>query len=325
MNVNKTTVYFLGPSRDVAEVLNRHFNDLNKSSTGLNVAFKGVHPRDWEAESSKPDQALLFYETTGPDVTRESRVVREIMEAYPQWQWVLMVESNIDYFEIATRYRIGNIVKKDRFDLSMIRALTLRLTTGSIFGFAPYFPKGYTMGPLDKVIRGEWEINNIMKLLEEYWQPRFPEMPSPHAIRTYFYELLTNTLSYSVVGINPKERDINSLSIPSSVYIPPEKPFKISMAVDKEKCGFSFMDNSGTLTLERVLEKFRRQSKIGNEDFPPGIMDVTGRGLSLIQKDNRLIINIMKNHHTEIIFLHYNERELNRYESIIITELTSGG
>ncbi len=142
-----------------------------------------------------------------------------------------------------------------------------------------------------------------------------------YKLRTYFYELLANTIAYSVVGLSVELRDSGAYTIPPQVEIPREKPFKISMAIDEEKYGFSIMDTSGTLSLQRILAKLRRQSAIGDEVRPPGIWDLTGRGLSLLLKDNRLIINIVRNSLTEVVFLHYREKSLNKYESIIIAEV----
>jgi hypothetical protein len=55
--------------------------------------------------------------------------------------------------------------------------------------------------------------------------------------------------------------------------------------------------------------------------MPPGIWDESGRGISMVYRYSRFIVNILKGVRTETLFLQYHEKELNRFESIIITEV----
>jgi hypothetical protein len=69
--------------------------------------------------------------------------------------------------------------------------------------------------------------------------------------------------------------------------------------VDQEKVGVAVLDSTGNLTLSRVLEKLRRQSRIGDEKMPPGMLDETGRGMSLVYRYSRFIVNILRGIRTE--------------------------
>lgn len=82
----------------------------------------------------------------------------------------------------------------------------------------------------------------------------------------------------------------------------------------------SMMDRSGSLTLERVLGKIHRHTPQAEKTIPKGITDLSGRGLFMISRQSRLIINILKSVRTEVIFLRYNGPTLNTYQSLIINE-----
>jgi len=313
--------FFIGKSFSSAQKLGLSCENIsNCKEIGLAIQYKSIEKLDWKNNLPQDHKILVFYEVTESDPQTEITLIKEIQQYNSRIQWVLLVDSKIDYFEIAAVYKIGNILKKDKFDTSVIRALTIRLMTGQIFGFAPYFLKDYQVGPIEKVVKGTAVIKDLMSDFESNFL-KYVDIKDNYRLRTYFYELLINTITYSIVGISSEIRDTGEYSIPSHIQIPERKKFKIAMVMDDEKYGISVMDTSGTLSLERVLEKLRRQSRIGKEELPPGMWDLTGRGLSLILKDNRLIINIIKNEATEIIFLHYREEYFNKYESVIITEL----
>jgi hypothetical protein len=251
---------------------------------------------------------------------RESRLIREIGERNPSLQIVLLADDGVDYFRIAREFRIGNVIKKGRFDDDIIRALTIRLLTGNIFGFAPYFPDGFAVGPLYRTFAGRVRVEAA---IEECFQACRPHVnPEESAsFRIFLHELMLNTFAYAIEGITPEERDAKLLKAPPEVHIPERRAIKISLVKDREKLGVSVMDSTGSLSMLRVLEKLRRQSRIGDEKMPPGIWDESGRGISMVYRYSRFIVNILKGVRTETIFLQYHEKDLNQFESIIITEV----
>ncbi len=316
------SVYFIGNSESLSKKLEACYKDINGDQEyDIHCDFQGMRKTCWPHIISTDKKGLLFYELTEDDTKTELETIHKIITQNIHLQWVLLASQEIDYFDIAARFKIGNIIRKSGFDSSVIRAITIRLMTGNVFGFSPYFPNGFTADPIIKTISGKISIKSIMEDFEHKVLSTI-EGKARFRLKSYFYELLSNTIAYSVIGISSETRDAGLSSIPSEVVIPEDKPFKIMFSKDKEKYGISVMDTSGTLTLNRILNKLRRQVTIGNEPHPPGVWDLTGRGLSLIQKDNRLIINIVKRSITEIIFLHYKQPVLNKYESIIIAELS---
>lgn len=101
---------------------------------------------------------------------------------------------------------------------------------------------------------------------------RFGE-PYVHAaergnFRMFLHELLTNTFSYAISGITPEARDSQAITTPPRVQIPERRAIKVMLAVDEEKVGFSVSDSTGSLSMVRLLEKLRRQTKIAGESLP---------------------------------------------------------
>ncbi len=312
--------FFLGPSQEISRKLKEHYQSFQMDPDYyLSSKISCGQKSNWKELLPKHSSAIIYYEVSD-SIEKEKAAIQEIKNTNPKFQWVLFANPDSDFFELASAFNIGNILRKNQFDASLIRALTIRLMTGNLFGFQPYFPNGYSLKPIHKTVTGATNLKDILDFFEKNFLPYID--PKLHnRMSTYFNELLVNTVTYSVTGMSEQDRDKGMLSISGETFTPVEKSFKISMAMDREKYAISIIDSTGTLSLKRILGKLRRQTKIGEEELPPGIWDLSGRGLSLILKDNRMIINILKNHYTEIIFLHYLEQELNKYESIIVTEL----
>jgi hypothetical protein len=282
--------------------------------------FVAKPARAWGSVVPEQGRGMVFVEITDAGTAGESRLIREIGDCNPALQIVILADDGVDYFQIAQDFRIGNVIKKTRFDVAIVRALTIRLVTGNIFGFTPYFPDGFAVGPLYRTFSGNVSIESVIDECFQACKPHVnPEELS--SFRIFIHELLINTFSYAIEGITPEDRDQKLLRPPPEVFIPDNRGIKISLVADREKVGVSVMDSTGSLSMLRVLEKLRRQSKIGGEKMPPGIWDESGRGISMVYRYSRFIVNILKGVRTETIFLQYHEKELNRFESIIITEV----
>jgi hypothetical protein len=282
--------------------------------------FRVLGAADWRGALPEKGRGMAFIEITQAGTESESRLIRDIGESNSGMQMVLLADDEADYFQIATAFRIGNVIKKTRFDADIIQALTIRLLTGNIFGFAPYFPNGFTVGPLYRTYCGRVHVESVIEECVEACRPYVnPEESS--SFRIFMHELLMNTFSYAIEGITPEDRDTKLLRPRPEVDIPERRAIKISLVADHEKVGVSVMDSTGSLSMLRVLQKLRRQSKIGGEKMPPGIWDESGRGMSMVYRYSRFIVNILKGVRTETLFLQYHAQDLNRYESIIITEV----
>ncbi|HKP96464.1 MAG TPA: hypothetical protein VJ385_11970 [Fibrobacteria bacterium] len=282
--------------------------------------FHARSAREWRAALPASGSGMAFVEITDAGTEGESRLIRAIAAFNPGLQIVLLADDDVDYFQIAADFRIGNVIKKNRFDAAVVHALTIRLLTGNIFGFGPYFPNGFTAGPLYRTFSGHVAIETV---IEECYQACRPYVNPGElsSFRIFINELMINTFSYAIEGISPEDRDSKLLRPRPEVDIDERRAIKISLVTDREKVGVSVMDSTGSLSMLRVLQKLRRQSRIGGEKMPPGIWDESGRGMSMVYRYSRFIVNILKGVRTETIFLQYHEQDLNRFESIIITEV----
>jgi hypothetical protein len=314
-------VIFLGADASLAERLAGCYAQISwDAEYRVAPRFVAKPARAWGAVVPEQGRGMVYVEITDAGTAGESRLIREIAACNPTLQIVLLADDGVDYFQIAQDFRIGNVIKKTRFDVAIVRALTIRLLTGNIFGFAPYFPDGFTVGPLYRTFAGRVSVESVIEECFQACKPYVnPEELS--SFRIFIHELMLNTFAYAIEGITPEDRDSKLLRAPPEVDIPERRGIKISLVADREKVGVSVMDSTGNLSMLRVLEKLRRQSKIGGEKMPPGIWDESGRGISMVYRYSRFIVNILKGVRTETIFLQYHEKELNRFESIIITEV----
>lgn len=317
-------VVFLGKDAETARRLDMAFATIRwDPSYRIRPAFSHPPVEEWASALPEKGRALVLLEVGAAGWESESSLIETLRARNSRIQVVLVAEDDVDYFRIAQAFHIGNVIKKGRFDPDILRALTVRLLTQNIFGFHPYFPNGFAVGPLHRAYSGKVYVDDAIREAFAFCRPHVPEEEEAN-IRMFLHELLTNTFAYAIEGITPEDRDSKLLGPPPEVFIPERRGIKVSLASDAEKVGISLMDSTGSLSMLRVLQKLRRQSKIAGEALPPGVWDESGRGMSLIYRYSRFIVNILSGVRTETIFLHYRRKELNRYESIIITEVHPG-
>ncbi len=313
-------VFFLGHDSVLADKLREYYRDCPWAEEyGVEPRFEV--PGGGGSEGLPADRPGLVYVDAQGNPEEVRSLVESIRSRNPKLQIVLMVDPSFDYFALARSYRIGNLIRKDAFDADLLRALSIRLMTGNIFGFAPYFPRGFVIGPLYRTYRGEVVLEEVLQETFRFFQA-YVNPEEKGTFKMFLHELLMNTFAYALEGITPEDRDSKLLPPSPVLHVPDRRAIKASLAVDDEKIGFSIQDSTGNLSMLRILEKLRRQSCIGDEKLPPGIWDESGRGMSLVHKYSRFIVNILTGVRTETIFLQYRKPELNRFESVIITEVT---
>ncbi|RPI78537.1 MAG: hypothetical protein EHM45_06235 [Desulfobacteraceae bacterium] len=265
---------------------------------------------------------LIIFETNAEWVASNGlRELEEILECSKS-NIVLVCSPKFDYLELAKRYGIGNVILSDHLNPNSLRAILARLLGDEFFGFKPFFTKGYNLFYQEFIFCGRYPLASFPK---EYFQEFAGSLSEEE--KYYFYtninELLINAFSFGVYGIQAEERDRNQATVPDEIFISKEKEIKVLIARDHEKYGISIMDRSGSLTLERVLEKIHRHTPLEEKTIPKGITDLSGRGLFMISRQSRLIVNILKSVRTEVIILRYNDPTLNAYQSLIINEKNS--
>jgi hypothetical protein len=262
---------------------------------------------------------LIFFETNPEWFAANGRHEFEQILKCSKSNVALICSPKFDYLELAKRYAIGNIILSESLHANNVRAILARLLGAEFFGFKPFFTRGYELFYQEYIFNGHYPLASFPKgYFKEFARTLSEEE------KYYFYtninELLINAFCFGVYGIKADERDQNQVTVPNEIFIPREKEIRVVIAKDHEKYGISIMDRSGSLTLERVLGKIHRHTPQAEKTIPKGITDLSGRGLFMISRQSRLIINILKSVRTEVIFLRYNDPTLNTYQSLIINE-----
>lgn len=234
-------------------------------------------------------------------------------------QFVLLANSRFDYLSLAMECDIGNILLEDQFDPQMIAALTKKLMGDDFFGFAPFFPNGYPIFDQKYEIKGEVKIS---RLEETFFQDFIDTLDKDQrsSFTTYINELAINALAYGVYGITEEERDQGGAALPPVIQVPDEEAIQVHIVRDSEKFGISIVDQKGTLRSSRILKKIQRHSVFDLDELPPGIEDPSGRGLFILSRQTRLVMNILLGLKTEVILMHFFDEKKNKYQSLIINE-----
>ena len=265
---------------------------------------------------------LIFFETNPQWIAVNGHREFEQILKCAKSNVVLICSPKFNYLELAKRYGIGNIILSDHLNSNSLRTILARLLGAEFFGFKPFFTRGYEFFYQEYTFSGHYPLASFPK---GYFQ-EFAQVLSEEE-KYYFYtninELLINAFCFGVYEIKADEHDRNQVTVPNEIFIPKEKEIRVVIAKDQEKYGISIMDRSGSLTLERVLEKIHRHTPQAEKTISKGITDLSGRGLFMISRQSRLIINILKSVRTEVIFLRYNDPTLNAYQSLIINEKNS--
>ena len=272
-------------------------------------------------ELASSRRCLFFVELQSLSDQNGMDCVNEIHQRFRPMghQLVLIVNSGTDFLDLAIHYEAGNILFWENLEPTTVGALVRRLMGSDFFGFAPFFPNSWPVYEQQVSLTGTVNRNGLVEALFHGLLDHLDGLLR-HRFLSQMSELLTNAFAYGVLGITPEERDGHILYIPSQITIPVGREVVVSVVCDEEKYGISVKDPGGALTLLRVLQKLRRHSLIPGRKSPLGVSDLTGRGLFIVSRQTRLVINVLRGVQTEVILLSYFQEERNRYQSLIINE-----
>ncbi len=272
-------------------------------------------------ELSQSLPCLFFLEIGQGDNVVAKKWLLEMFENYRPLghQLVLITDQNMDYFDLAIQFQAGNILFYESIDAASVGAMTHRLLGRDFFGFAPFFPQGWGTNENHTILTGKINLNGVVERYFSKFVNAVPEQMR-NALQSQISELLINAVSYGILEITPEQRDSHSIQIPEIIEIPPGKEIRISMVLDHEKYGISVRDPGGSLTLLRIMQKLRRHTKLPGQPHPIGLEDLTGRGLFIVSRQTRIVVNILRGEQTEVILLSYFHEENNCYKPLIINE-----
>ena len=312
MNHSKKGIHISAGTPALKERLIRIFQNISRNNQ-LPFSVKIIRSLDDAKEID-----LLFFEADPKRMDDSKMELQRLLTTF-RMNVVLTCATEYDNLELARQFGIGNILLPESLNESVVRAVTAKLLGKQFFGPRPFFPNGYPLFEKEYLFSGRVHFRDFQ---EKYFEDFVTDLDPDE--RDYFSmftsELMTNAIFYGVYGITPEEREKNPIGFSPHVAIPGGKEIKVKIVRDDEKYGVSITDKTGSLTLQRVLEKIRRQTVAPGESDPKGLYDLTGRGLFILSKQTRLIINILRKTKTEIIILRYNDPLLNKYQSLIINE-----
>ena len=319
----KHQVYFRCHTKSIFEQLKAYYYDLVKSKVFDQFDIETHHlPIQFDLDTlSHNNNFIIYFEIDADHLEEDEKLLNGLHDICLEHghQIILICSVKYDFFEIAKKFNLGNIIMEDQFDLAFLRALTLRLLGKDFFGFKPFFPEKYPLFDKTYNLTGNVDVQDILKTNFNDFKSTLDEKETVE-FNSFISELLLNALSYGVYGITPEQRDLENSKTPSKLFIPEHLKVEFRIVQDNEKYAISVIDKSGTLTLKRILDKIQRHTLIQGETLPKGISDTTGRGLFLLSRKNRLIINILNSVQTEIIVIHFNSEDLNKYQSLILNE-----
>ncbi len=213
---------------------------------------------------------------------------------------IIITNEEENFFDFAIEYNICNIIHIKKLNENLLLGilncfLKENLSLESFFGNRKkIFDKHYCLS------------GNIsmFKLIENTFADFIEKIQSE--IRNTFiincHELVTNAIAYGVLGITAYARDKKELDTThyTKINIPRNKEVKVRLLMNEDLYGIYVRDSSGLLTIQRILERIRRQSIEAGETIPQGIEDYTGRGLAILSHLGILIFSIKPGEFTEV-------------------------
>jgi len=235
-------------------------------------------------------------------------------------QVVIISCEEENYFDFAVEHEICNIIHINRLDETVLLGITKRFMRQDLC-LEPFFEHKEKIFDNRYLFSGNICMQN---LIENTFDDFISKIHSP--VKNTFiincHELVTNALAYGVLGITSNARDKRVHDIGKYVDIPAGKEIKVHLLMNEDLYGISVTDGSGSLTVNRVLERIRRQCIVAGETIPQGIEDYTGRGLAILSHLGILAFAIKPGEYTTVSLIsHIKEPYENKFISILATEL----
>jgi len=320
-NESKAVVVF-SPSHELFVELRRIFKEIEEENLlpfQVTVVAAGAQLR--MAEVFSADTTLALVELNPENPTEATEYLQFLRSRYPHRQQLVLVSNeSLDYLSLAREFDVGNIVIREKLDRFTVAAITRKLLGDNFFGFKPFFRNGYSSFDQTWELYGKVSLRNTA---ETYFQNFLDHLPETEraGFSTYISELVVNALTYGVADVSAEDRDQGRfLQLPPTMVVRKKQAIQVRIVQDDEKYAISVIDQRGSLSSNRILYKIRRHKKIGDEEMPPGLLDMTGRGLFILSSSNRLVVNVLQGIQTEVILMHFFDSERNKYQPLIINE-----
>jgi len=225
-----------------------------------------------------------------------------------------------NYFDFAVEYGICNIIHINRLNEIVLLGITKRFLNQN-FCLEHFFEHREKSFDRCYLLSGNICMHNLIETtFADFISKIHGQVKNTFIINCH--ELVTNALAYGVLGITNNARDKRIYDIGKYVNIPVGKEIKVHLLMNEDFYGISVTDNSGALTVQRILERIRRQCIVAGETIPQGIEDYTGRGLAILSHHGILAFSIKPGEYTSVSLIsHAKEPFEKKFISILAAEL----
>jgi len=261
----------------------------------------------------------LFFVSSSQNTKNNLRSLMSRMDS-KKHQIVIIYSEEENYFDFAVEYKICNLVHIHRLDEAVLLGITKRFLNQDLY-LEPFFEHRKKTFDKHYLLSGKICIQNLIETTFADFIEKI-HAPMKNTFMINCHELVTNALAYGVLGITSNARDKRIYDIGDYVNIPEGKEIKAHLLMNEDMYGISVTDGSGTLTVQRVLERIRRQCIVAGETIPQGIEDYTGRGLAILSHHGILAFSIKPKVFTSVSLIsNIKEPFEKKFISILATEL----
>ncbi|MDR2553930.1 MAG: hypothetical protein LBC64_00750 [Fibromonadaceae bacterium] len=258
-------------------------------------------PNNIELEQKKIDlkNNNLFFVTYDKNTEQKLRKLMYEID-FKKRQIIIISNDYEDYFDFAMEYNLCNIIHINNLSEDMLLGIFKKI-------FEKKSDLKFFFEDKKNVFDKQYSISGdicMRKLVKNTFTDFYGKIPS--VARSTFiincHELITNAIAYGVLGITAHARDKKAYDIGSfaNVNIPKGKDVKVRLMMNDKFYGISVKDRGGSLTIQRILERIRRQSIVAGETVPQGIEDYTGRGLAILSHHGLLVFSLKIGKYTEV-------------------------
>jgi len=241
-------------------------------------------------------------------------------EDFKKRQIVIISCEEENYFDFAIEYEICNIIHISKLNEIILLGITKRFFKQDLC-LEPFFENKERIFDKCYLLSGNICMQSMVENIFADFIGKIRQ-PMKNTFIINCHELVTNALAYGVLGITSNARDKKIYDIGKYVNIPSGKEIKVHLLMNEDLYGISVTDGSGTLTVQRILERIRRQCIVAGETIPQGIEDYTGRGLAILSHHGILAFSIKSREFTTVSLIsHIKEPFEKKFISILATEL----
>jgi hypothetical protein len=266
-----------------------------------NLKKHDLLPNNIELEQKKIDlkNNNLFFVTY--DKSTEHKLRKLMYEIDFKKRQIIIISNDYEnYFDFAMEYNLCNIIHINNLSEDMLLGIFKKIFEKKS-GLKFFFENKKNIFDKQYSISGDICMRRLVKNTFTDFLSKIPSAAKSTFIINC-HELITNAIAYGVLGITAHARDKKAYDIGNfvNISIPKGKDVKVHLMMNEKFYGMSVRDYGGSLTIQRILERIRRQSIVAGETVPQGIEDYTGRGLAILSHHGLLIFSLKIGKYTEV-------------------------